>query len=266
MGRWWTGGIVTAAIAAVSACGGAGDAAAPVIPEQIGVVREFQGEFTAGSRTQALRTWLLDEADGGRRARILREGAEDFPDTSSRLAPSGAEQLLSTQTRIVSVSSTPAGAILAPPPVPVPLSTARTSFSLDFYRELVRIGEALEVEGSATGGCTDYTAPLVTHALGVLDTVTAREMAAVTTLDGSASAVTIRLCGPRYELSRVTAPPYRLATSDGVVTTSPAIEYRLTPVRRRTATEQLVADTFDLSRVYPGARVIADAVTGSVSP
>ena len=158
----------------------------------------------------------------------------------------------------------PAGVIVTGEPRPLPLSTAGTALSLEFHRELVRTGEAREVEGSTRGGCTDYAAPLITHAVGILDSVVAREQATVSTIDGSPSAVTIRLCGSERELRRVSAPAYRLTSADGESASLPAREWRLSLVRRRPATERLVTDTFDLTRVHPDARV--DPRPGGGSP
>lgn len=252
--RAWSaaGAIAAAAMAALAGCGG-GQEEAPALPEQIGVVREFRGEYRVGATMRPVRAWMLEEEGGGRRARIAG-GAGDFPETSSRLSPSGGQLLYSTQWLRVTAEE-PTTVILTSPPGPVPLSTAATAFSLEFYRELVRVGEALEVDGSARGGCTDYAAPLVTHSLGILDSVAAREQATVATVDGSPSAVTIRLCGAQRELSRVSAPAHRVTLTGGESLSRPAEEWRLELVRRRPATEGLVADTFDLTRVHPDVPV-----------
>lgn len=261
--RAWsaTVAIAAAAMAALAGCGG-GQEEAPALPEQIGVVREFRGTLVTDGSTRPISYWYLEEEGGGRRARLATLHG-DMSDFSSRIAPSGGRLLLSTQTLFVSEDE-PAGAIVTSEAQPVPLSTSRTAFSVEFYRELVRIGEALEVEGPAPAGCTDYAAPLVNHAVGILDSVVAREQATVSALDGAPSAVTIRLCGAQREVRRVSAPAFRI-TSDGAGTASlPAQEWRLTLVSRRPATERLVADTFDLARAHPEARV--DPRPGGVGP
>lgn len=252
MRRRSVGVLIAAAVAAGAGCGGA-QAEPPSLPEQIGVVHEFRVEYTAGDATRQIRYWMLEEEGGGKRARI-HWGGDELRDTSSRLAPSGG-RLLSTMQLLVLSDDAPEGAIVGSGPEPVPLSLAGTAFSLEFYRELVRVGEALETEESAPAGCTDYAAPLVTHATGILDSVVAREQATVSTLDGSPSAVTIRLCGAQREVRRVSAPAFRIAMDEIGTSSLPAQEWRLTLVRRRPATEGLVADTFDLTRVYPQAPV-----------
>ena len=216
-------------------------------------MREFRAEYAAGTRTRQVRYWMLEEEGGGKRSRIDWRGG-GLPEVSSRLAPSGGTLVSTTQALFVSEDE-PEGAIVGSGPEPVPLSIAGTAFSLEFHRELVRVGEALEVEGSARAGCTDYAAPLITHAVGILDSVVAREQATVSTIDGSPSAVTISLCGPERELRRVSAPAYRVTLAEGRKASVPAQEWRLTLVRRRPATERLIADTFDLTRVYPQARI-----------
>lgn len=256
MRRWSVGLLITAAAAAGAGCGGATEEA-PALPEQVGVVREFRGALITDGRTRPIRYWMLEEEGGGRRARVA-EAAADHPDASSRLAPAGGTLAYTAQMLLVSEEE-PSGVIVTTEPQPVPLSTSGTAFTLEFHRELVRVGEAREVEGSAHAGCTDYAAPLVTHAVGILDSVVAREQATVSTLDGSTSAVTIRLCGPERELSRVSAPAHRLTLAGGESFSRPAEEWRLSLVRRRPATERLAADTFDLTRVHPGARVESGA-------
>jgi hypothetical protein len=253
--------VIAAAVATVAGCGGAQEEP-PALPGQVGVVREFRGELDAGDTTRPIRYWLLEEEGGGRRARV-RWGGDEPRDVSSRLTPSGGEVVTTGQVLVISADE-PAGTIVGSGPEPVPLSIAGTAFSLEFHRELVRLGEALAVEGSAGGGCTDYAAPLITHALGILDSAAAREEAAVSTLDGSPSAVTIRLCGPERELSRISAPAYRLTLADGEGLTRPAEVWQLALVRRRPATARLIADTFDLARAYPEARV--DPRQGGVGP
>jgi hypothetical protein len=253
--------LVAAAVAAGAGCGGAPQEP-PALPEQIGVVREFGGEYRAGDAARPVRYWILEEQGGGRRSRVAG-GPGEFREASSRLSPSGGQLVYSTQWLRVTAGE-PTAVILTSPPGPVPLSTSATAFSVEFYRELVRVGEALEVDGSARGGCTDYAAPLVTHSLGLVDSVAAREQATVSTTDGSPSAVTIRLCGPERELSRVSAPAHRLTLAGGESVSRPAEDWRLDLVRRRPATERLVADTFDLTRVHPGARAESGSVVTTV--
>lgn len=249
---WSVAALIAAAVVAVAGCGGAREDP-PALPEQIGVVREFRIAYTAGDTTRRLRYWILEEEGGGRRARIRSEGG-DVPETSSRLAPSGGRIETTSQMLFISEEE-PEGVIVGSGPDPVPLSIAGTAFSLEFHRELVRVGEALEAEDPAPVGCTDYAAPLVTHATGILDSVVAREQATVSTDDGSPSAVTIRFCGARRELRRVSAPAFRITMDQTGTSSVPAQEWRLTLVRRRPATLSLVADTFDLARAYPEARI-----------
>jgi len=259
--RWSVGVLMATAVAAGAGCGGAQEEP-PALPEQTGVVREFRVAYTAGDATRQIRYWMLEEEGGGRRARVRWE-AGDVPETSSRLAPSGG-RLETTSQMLFRSADEPEGVIVASGPDPVPLSIAGTAFSFEFHRELVRVGEALEVEGSEAGGCSDYAAPLVTHATGILDSVAAREQATVSTTDGSPSAVTIRLCGAQRELRRVSAPAFRITMDQAGTSSQPAQEWDLTLVRRRPATERLVAETFDLTRAYPEARV--DPRPGGVGP